>query len=173
MSEVEKKSDATRSWIYAGVFVLIAAIVMFIFPDKSGKMLESSWLSFKELLVIIPAIIILIGFFAVMITDKMVEKHLGDKSGFRGNVFALIFGSLMSTGPLYMAFPIAKNMLQKGSRISNIIIFVSAWDGLGLIAELVEFHFMGATFALLRIALTVTCVIIMGHIIEIICSKSK
>lgn len=118
----------------------------------------------EQFLLILPAIILLIGIFSVMVTQDMIEKNFGQGTGFAGNIKALFFGALMSTGPFYLSFPMAKNLLDKGAKITDVLIFVSAWNGVGVIAELVEFHFMGPKFMIIRCSLTALFIFAIGYV---------
>ena len=103
-----------------------------------------------------------------MVTSEMIERNFGKGTGFYGSLKALFFGSLMSTGPFYLSFPIAKNLLDKGAKISDVIIFVSAWNGIGVIAELVEFHFLGPLFMAIRFILTAVLILAMGFVSQLL-----
>lgn len=128
--------------------------------------LKSSWDSLCQFLLILPAIILLIGIFSVVVTQEMIEKNFGKGTGFKGNIKALFFGSLMSTGPFYLSFPMAKKLIDKGAKISDVLIFVSAWNGVGVIAEIVEIHFMGPVFMVIRCGLTAILILGIGYVGE-------
>ncbi len=159
-----KQSINWRSFIYLLLFAVVLAVVFYFFPEKAMPSLKSSWSSLWQFLSIMPAIILLIGIFSVAVTQEMIEKNFGQKTGFGGNIKALLFGSLMSTGPFYLSFPMAKNLLDKGAKINDVLIFVSAWNGVGVIAELVEIHFMGPTFMIIRCSLTAVFILAIGYI---------
>ncbi|MEA3558409.1 MAG: permease, partial [Candidatus Thermoplasmatota archaeon] len=114
---------------------------------------------------ILPAIMVILGLFAVWIPNKMIGKHLGHASGIKGVIISIILGTL-PTGPLYIAFPMAAVLLAKGAKRSNIIIFLSAWACIKIPQEMVELRFLGLEFMLLRLALTVTFVVMMGISVE-------
>jgi uncharacterized membrane protein YraQ (UPF0718 family) len=164
----KKRTNNWHPFLYFFIFLGLMVIVFYFFPDKLTPSLKSSWDSLAQFVLIFPAIILLIGIFSVMVTPEMIAKNFGKETGFYGAVKALFFGSLMSTGPLYLAFPLAKNLLDKGAKISDVIIFVSAWNGIGVIAELVELHFMGILFMAIRCLLLMVFIILMGYITELI-----
>lgn len=148
-------------------------VLFSFFPDKFLPSVHASWNSLSQFLLILPAVILLIGIFSVVATDDMVKKNFGKDTGFMGNIKALIFGSLMSTGPFYMSFPVARNLLEKGASVSSVMIFVSAWDGIAIVAELVEFHFMGPVFMVTRLVLTILGILILGQVAGGIFALSK
>lgn len=117
------------------------------------------------MMIVLPAVMIIMGLFAVFISDETVVKYLGKTSGIKGIALAIFLGAL-PTGPLYIAFPLAATLIKKGARISNIIVFLSAWACIKLPQELVELQFLGLDFMLSRLVLTIIFVIIIGFIIE-------
>jgi len=128
-----------------------------------------AWGYFVQMMMILPAVMVMIGLFSVWVSEEMVIKYLGRTSGVKGISLAILFGAL-PTGPLYIAFPIAAALLKKGASISNVIVFLSAWACIKLPQEMMELQFLGWKFMALRLVLTVVFVSIMGvsmeHIIE-------
>jgi uncharacterized membrane protein YraQ (UPF0718 family) len=155
----------TRDWIAAAAVMAVAVAIILLFPEKRGSVLTTSWDYLREMLFIFPAVLILMGLFAVFVPNEMVINHLGEASGIKGVALSFLLGTL-PTGPLYMAFPIAGSLLKKGARVSNIVIFLSAWACIKIPQELVELRFLGIRFMLVRFGLTVGFVIVMGLLIE-------
>ena len=163
--KIKQKKSLIRDYITMGAIIIVAVIALLFFPDKSGPVLSVSKNYFLELIMILPAIMIIIGLFSVWIPKEMVVKYMGKTSGTKGIFLSIALG-MLPTGPLYIAFPMAIALLKKGAKISNIIIFISAWACIKLPQELVEIQFLGIEFTLLRLALTIIFVVIMGIIIE-------
>jgi uncharacterized membrane protein YraQ (UPF0718 family) len=159
------KKTLIRDYIIMGIIIIISAAVLLIFPDKSGPVLNVSKKYLLELIMVLPAVMVIVGLFSVWVPEELVVKYMGKASGIKGILISFVLGMLPS-GPLYIAFPMAIALRKKGARISNIIIFVSAWACIKLPQELVEVQFLGIEFTLLRLTLTIISVIIMGIIIE-------
>lgn len=117
------------------------------------------------MMLVFPDGMILIGLFGVFVPNEIIIKYLGKTSGIKGIVISLILGAL-PTGPLYIAFPMAKALIKKGAEVPNIIIFLSVWACIKIPQELVELQFLGLKFTLLRLSLTIIFVIIMAIFIE-------
>lgn len=162
---IKQKKLLIRDYIIMGTVLAVSAIILIIFPDKSASVITVSKNYFFDLLMILPALMIIIGLFSVWVQKEFVIRHMGKSSGIKGMAIAFILG-VLPTGPLYIAFPMAVALLKKGAKISNIIIFISAWACIKLPQELVEIQFLGINFTLLRLALTLVFVILMGIIIE-------
>lgn len=142
------------------------------FPTKANAVVSTAHEYFIEMMIVLPAVMIIMGLFAEFISDKTVITYLGKTSGIRGIALALFLGSL-PTGPLYVAFPMVATLLKKGARISNIIIFLSAWACIKIPQELIELQFLGFKFMILRLFLTIIFVTIMGLIIQRIMERGN
>jgi len=164
MKEKQRKG-MIRDIIILGIAIVIAIVLISLFPDKREVITASSWEFFIEMIWILPAVMVLMGLFAVWVSKETVVKYLGKTSGIKGIFLAILFGAL-PTGPLYVAFPVAAVLIKKGAKISNIIIFLSAWACIKIPQEMVELKFLGLEFMVLRLILTIIFVVIMGLSIE-------
>jgi len=160
----KKKNKKTDIVILAGS-IIAAVTLLILYPENRTTSIKASADLFKELILILPAVMILMGLFAVWVDNKIIIKYLGHASGIPGLALALFLG-MMPTGPLYIAFPMAAMLLKKGARVANIIIFLSAWACIKLPQELVELRFMGFNFMIIRLIFTLVMVIVMGVLIE-------
>ena len=161
----KQKREMIRDWILLGIILIIAIILLSIFPDRKEPVINTLWDYFVEMMLILPAVMVILGLFAVWVSKEIVIKHLGKASGIKGIFLAIILGAL-PTGPLYIAFPMASILLKKGARISNIVIFLSSWACIKMPQEMVELQFLGLRFMLLRLFLTIIFIIIMAIFIE-------
>jgi len=154
-----------RDYILLGATLIVAATILLIFPTRLDIVTTTSWAYFLEMMLILPAVMVVMGLFTVWVSKETVVKYLGKTSGIKGIFLAILFGAL-PTGPLYVAFPMASSLLKKGARISNIVIFLSAWACIKIPQELVELQFLGPKFMVSRLVLTIIFVTIMGVFIE-------
>ena len=154
-----------RDLVFLGFISSVAIILLSIFPEKRGEVIAVSLEFFVEMILILPAVMVLMGLFTVFVPKDLVVRYLGRESGLRGIFIAILMGAL-PTGPLYIAFPIASALLKKGARVSNIVVFLTAWSCIKLPQELVELEFLGFRFMLARLVLTVIFAIFMGLAIE-------
>jgi len=161
----KQKKGMIRDLITLGAISIITVILLSIFPDRKEAVISTSWDFFIEMMLILPAVMVILGLFAVYVSKETVMKYLGKTSGVKGIFLAIILGAL-PTGPLYIAFPMSAALLKKGAKISNIIVFLSAWACIKIPQEMVELQFLGARFMLLRLSLTIIFVIIMGLSVE-------
>lgn len=169
-----KTKPKTRSQdiLILSIVLTISVILMIFYPQKIGDVSKISGKYLIEMLMILPAVMILMGLFAVFVPNELVMKYLGKTSGLKGMFTAIILGAI-PTGPLYVAFPLASTWLKKGASIKNIVVFLSAWACIKIPQEIVELQFLGYKFMLLRLALTIVAVIVMGILIEKIINHTE
>ncbi len=168
--QIKQKKKMIRDWFFLGITIVIVVVLLSVFPEKIEPVHSTVQEYFIEMMVILPAVMVIMGLFAVFISDETVVKHLGKTSGVKGIALSILIGTL-PTGPLYIAFPMAATLLKKGARVSNIIVFLSAWACIKIPQEMVEVQFLGPEFMFLRLILTIIFVVIMGIAIEFILNR--
>jgi len=159
------RKEIIRGYVLFAATLIVAAIILWIFPNRVSTAATTTWNYFLEMIMILPAVMVIMGLFSVFVSKELVVKYMGKASGIKGILLAIFFG-MLPTGPLYVAFPLAVALRSKGASISNIVIFLSAWACIKLPQELVELQFLGVKFMAARLILTVIFVAIMGIFIE-------
>lgn len=146
------------------VLVFIAYIALAIFmPSKATQSLKNSFYYVKEMLMIMPVILILTSLITAWIPRKTIEKNFGKGSGLKGTLFSFLLGSF-SAGPIYAAFPVCKALLGKGASISNIVVVLSTWAVIKVPMLLNEAKFLGTEFMVIRWILTTISILLIGFI---------
>ena len=161
----EQRRKILRDYLLLGGALTFTIFILSIFPERTGPVATISWNYFWEMMLILPAVMVLLGLFNVWVSKEMVVKYLGRASGIKGIFLAVLIGSL-PTGPLYVAFPMAAVLINKGAGIANIVVFLSAWACIKIPQEMVELQFLGLEFMAARLILTIIFVAIMGVSIE-------
>jgi uncharacterized membrane protein YraQ (UPF0718 family) len=169
--DTSKRGKILRSWGYFALVTGFAVVVVLLFPDRQDAVVSTTWSYLIELALILPAVMILLGLFNEWVPDEVVVRYLGDQSGMTGIGTAIVLGST-PTGPLYVAFPIAADLLEKDASVANVIVFLTAWACLKLPQELVELQFLGWRFMTLRLMLTAVVAVGMGFVIKILLRDS-
>lgn len=147
------------------VMLLILAGVA-VFDTALGlKATQMSWDNLLDLMAVVPPIFILLGLLDVWVPREVMIRLTGEKSGFIGVALSFLLGSF-AAGPLYAAFPVAGIMLKKGSKLSNIMVFIGAWSTTKIPLLLFEATAMGWTFMLGRLILNLPVILIIGFLVE-------
>lgn len=152
--------------------VIVFAVFKIIFPGKFMPALNMSGRYTKEMISIFPAVLLIMGLADVWMPASLVKKYLGQNSGIKGKMLAVLLGSLPA-GPMYVAFPLAAELLRKKASISNIIVFLGVWASMKIPQIGVEIKFIGVKFAFLRFVFTLISVLIIGSIIEKVVNKKE
>jgi uncharacterized membrane protein YraQ (UPF0718 family) len=119
------RKEIIRGYVLFAATLIVAAIILWIFPNRVSTAATTTWNYFLEMIMILPAVMVIMGLFSVFVSKELVVKYMGKASGIKGILLAIFFG-MLPTGPLYVAFPLAVALRSKGASISNIVIFLSA-----------------------------------------------
>lgn len=155
-------------------FALILAIVMiglYIFNEAAGvKALNITLDNIGQMLAILPSIFILVGLLDVWVPKETMVRFMGEESGFKGILIALILGSA-AAGPLYAAFPIAALLLKKGARLAYVIFFLGAWSSTKIPFIIFESANLGLKFTAIHIGVSIPSYLLIAYSIEKMTSK--
>lgn len=153
-----------RYKIFLGL-VIINVIVYTLYPSVGQTSIEITWRNTVEMLLIVPPIFILLGLLDVWIERPTMIKLIGEKSGLLGILIAFFLGSA-AAGPLYAAFPVAGVLLQKGGKLSNVLIFMGAWSTTKIPMLLFEASSMGWKFMMTRFLINIPGIMLIAYVTE-------
>lgn len=108
-------------------FLAIALLIYLAFGIINPVLTQKAIFAFARILWTILPVVVLV--FAIMflsnlfLEDKKAMKYLGKGSGIKGWIFA-IFGGILSTGPIYMWYPLLSDLKEKGMKTSLISTFL-------------------------------------------------
>ena len=153
-----------RYKVFFGLLI-INAILVFAVPDIGIKALQLTKTNLLEMLGVIPPIFILLGLLDVWVKKETMIKYMGENSGLIGILIAYFLGAV-AAGPLYAAFPVAGVLLKKGSKISNVLIFIGAWSTMKIPLLLFETSALGIKFTMLRLGINIIGIFLIAVIID-------
>lgn len=157
----------------AFIVTAVAIGILTLINSQIGlKSLSISAYSFKEMLLVIPPVFVLLGLLDVWVPRETMIKYMGEGSGLKGIVLAIILGSA-AAGPLYGAFPVAAVFMKKGVKFSNILIFIGAWSTTKIPMFLFEITALGTEFAFTRLAIDIPGIIIIAYVLKKLISKQE
>ena len=164
--KMQKKTTRLFAMAVYGLFLLASFLLGF----SPGRQIGRNFFAFAlEMLKILPCAFILIGLFEVWVKKEKVEKHLGRESGFIGYVWVILLAGT-TVGGLYVAFPVAYSLYNKGAKLSIIFTYISAAGICRIPMTIFEASFMGIRFSLTRLAVSIPLVVVssiwMGKYLE-------
>jgi uncharacterized membrane protein YraQ (UPF0718 family) len=157
--------------VILAILAVATALVYASRPEKALSVLFVSKDYLLEMVSILPPILVLCGLFDAWVPKQTIERLMGEASGARGVSIALLLGTV-AMGPLYAAFPIGKSLLAKGASLYNVAVFLCVWASIKIPMILFEMKFLGAQFALLRLALTIPSILIISGLMKLVEARS-
>jgi uncharacterized membrane protein YraQ (UPF0718 family) len=135
-------------------------IASWIFDFNTGKEIGDNFVSFSvEMLKILPCAFILIGLFEAWVKRETVEKQFGEKSGIRGYIWAVLLAGT-TVGGLYIAFPVAYSLLNRGAKLSVIFTYIAASAICRVPMTIFEASFLGVKFTVIRLLVSLPLVVL-------------
>jgi hypothetical protein len=153
---------------YAG-FIIASLAAGFEFGITAGRnLLRFS----KEMILILPAAFILIGLFEVWVPRSAIERHLGKDSGVLAYFWMLLLAGT-TVGGIYIAFPVAYSLRQKGARLSVIFAYVGFAGVARIPMTLFELSVMGAAYTGIRLAVSIPLILLFSKLLGDYLEKKK
>jgi len=148
------------------IFFIILIGLSWLFDFAAGEQIGLNfWMFFKEMILFLPLMFILIGLFDVWVPRENIEKHIGKESGWKGTGLVILLATLQA-GPLYGAFPFAYILWKKGCSVRNVFIYLGAFSTIKIPMLTFEIGFLGLKFSLLRTLITLPVFILIGYLME-------
>jgi uncharacterized membrane protein YraQ (UPF0718 family) len=154
-----------KNYIFPFIFIILIGL-SYIFDFTAGEQIGNNfWIFFKEMILFLPMMFVLIGLFDVWVPREKIEKHISSESGWKGTGLVILLATLQA-GPLYGAFPFAYILWKKGCSIRNIFIYLGAFATIKIPMITFEIGFLGLKFSLIRTLITLPIFILIGILME-------
>lgn len=154
------------------IIFLVTIIITFVNKNVGLDAFHTVSSSFKQMLSVLPPIMVLLGLMDVWVPREKMMKYMGRDSGIMGIILSILIGSL-GAGPMYAAFPFTAVLLKKGVKLSNIIIFMNAWCVTKISTFLFELTALGYKFSFTRLIIDLPGIIVMGYMVEWLIKKDE
>ena len=156
---------------FLAVVIMVSLLMLVFQPQTEIEALRFTGRNLLNFLFMLTPIFICIGLLDVWIERDTMIKIMGEKSGLKGLIVALLLG-MVTAVPLYALLPVAGVLLKKGSRIFNVLIFLCASASIRIPLLLFEVSSLGWRFTFVRFGLNIVVVIAIAFIIEKLLSNS-
>ena len=154
------RNRVIRIFIISSYAIFIALSWKFGFGP--GKEVSHNFAFFSlDMLKVLPCAFILIGLFEVWVKRETVERHLGERSGIRGYLWGILLAST-TVGGLYVAFPVAYSLFNKGAKLSVIFTYIGASAICRVPMTIFEASFLGVKFSAIRLLVAIPLVVVMS-----------
>lgn len=110
-------------WIFLITVIILYLVLLFINSALFGEVLVKLLYLLKQILPVVVLVFVLIFLSNLFLDAKRIAKFFGRGAGIKGWLIAIIAG-ILSTGPIYMWYPILSDLKKKGMRNSFIAVFL-------------------------------------------------
>ncbi len=120
---MKKTETSYTGWYFLGIVVLMYIVAAILSKD----VVLSSFNFFINILknIILPLILVfvLLVVTTYLVKPAVIVKHLGKDAGVKGWLWAVL-GGIISTGPIYLWYPLLNDMQKQGVRNGYIAAFI-------------------------------------------------
>jgi uncharacterized membrane protein YraQ (UPF0718 family) len=160
-----------KSLFFLGFVIFTYILLYFINKQKTYLAITKSLNIFNEIYYVFIIIFILIVFTNYIIKPEIISKYLGKKAGIKGWFISIITG-VLSTGPIYMWYPLLKNLKKQGARDAYISTFLYNRSIKLPILPIIIFYF-SLKFVVVLLIVMIVISVIQGIIVEKIVEVKK
>jgi uncharacterized membrane protein YraQ (UPF0718 family) len=151
-----------------GIFYLMAivGIVWSYSKDrqKTKQALKKAFKSFENIFPAFALILLLIGASLAVVSPSLISQLLGEGSGAGGMITSALIGSITLI-PAFVAFPLAKAVLDMGAGTMQVAVFVSTLMMVGVVTAPMEIQFFNRKACLLRNGLSLVFSFVVAFIL--------
>ena len=113
---------------YSGVYFLLSVLALYTLVGifRIESLIPSLIFSLSIFKNIIPVLVLIFALMAAVnyyISPESISKHIGKSSGYKKWIFAIL-GGIISTGPIYMWYPMLKELKKQGVGYGFIATFL-------------------------------------------------
>jgi len=118
---VKKKNFG--NWLFL-VVLLIGFVFIYVLDTEKAMLILQKFkkitLQIIPVLVLVYLVLLLTNYF---VSNEFIKKYMGEHTGVKIWIFAIISG-ILSIGPIYMWYPLMKNLQEKGVQNKYLVTFL-------------------------------------------------
>jgi len=123
MEDNTKPKKKMGKWYFLIIVILAYLSIYFFLPDKMMPILNfyiKLILQILPIFLLVYAIMVLTNYF---VNNKVLQKYMGEEAGIKGWAISIITG-ILSMGPVYMWYPLMKDLKNKGIKDRFLVAFL-------------------------------------------------
>ncbi|MCR4398374.1 MAG: permease [Firmicutes bacterium] len=118
-------------------------------PGKTRLALAKCWRSFEGILPQFAGVLLLIGTALTVLSPSTISALVGRRTGIPGMLLTSAVGAITLI-PGFIAFPLAKTLLDMGAGVQQVAVFISTLMMVGVATAPMEARYFGKKATLLR-----------------------
>ncbi|MGM5480237.1 MAG: hypothetical protein ACQESC_02145 [Nanobdellota archaeon] len=160
-----------KQWAFPLITLIIIGITTILSPDIGHSTVKKAGNILLTLLPIFILVIVIMTLSRIFLSGPKVKKQLGRESGLKGTLLSVGAG-IISTGAIYMWYPLLAELQQKGMSWKNITIFLYN-RSIKLQLLPVMLVYFSTTFVITLLIVTIIISFIQGSVLGYIFDKSN
>jgi uncharacterized membrane protein YraQ (UPF0718 family) len=167
----EKGKGKGKKESYYGLYFLgsVSLLYILLFLVKPASIQKALTISGEVLLQIAPVLVLIFVFMVILnyfVNPKTISKYVGHGSGIKGWLLAITTG-MLSHGPIYIWYPLLKELQDHGMRNGLIAAFLYN-RAIKLPHLPLMVYYFGSLFVALLLIYMVIASVIVGRLVEMI-----
>lgn len=168
---MKKTEKSYAGWYFLGIIILIYAAVALFSTAAALSGLVFFWGIIKKVILVLLFVFALLVVLNYVIRPKMIVKHLGKDAGAKGWLWSLV-GGIISTGPIYLWYPLLNEMQKHGVRNGYVATFLYNRAIKPALLPLFIMYF-GILYTVVLTIVMLIASVIQGYIVEKIVEVGK
>ncbi len=123
--EIKKKPKRRSGWVMLAVTAIVYLVTALFEPSQAHAAVGQSFEVLKTIAPIMIIVLFLMALVATFVQPKRIARHLGEESGLKGWLIALV-GGVLSHGSTYVWYPILSELRAHGAREGLVVTFLYA-----------------------------------------------
>ncbi|MEW6524924.1 MAG: permease [Bacillota bacterium] len=155
---------------YVAVYLAAAGILVLSLrkdPARTKQAARKSLSAFLDILPDFMAVLALIGLVLTILPPGSISAMLGPASGWAGMALASVVGSITLI-PGFVAFPLAKSLLDAGAGVAQTAMFVTTLMAVGTVTAPAEVKYLGRKATLLRNGLAFAWAVVVALVLGVV-----
>ncbi|MBU1148966.1 hypothetical protein KKI23_02630 [Patescibacteria group bacterium] len=161
---MSKSEKSNIGWYFLFIVILIYLLIGFFRTEAIGLSLQDTWKIAKSIMPILVLVFVVMVITNYSITPDRTKKYLSKAGGKKRWLIALI-GGVISMGPIYMWYPLLKDLKEDGASYGFIATFLYNRAVKLPLLPMMIFYF-GWSFTIVLTVVMMIVSIIQGLIIE-------
>lgn len=105
------------------VVFFVYSIIFFFNQSLFSQGIEKTYLMMIKIVPLLLFVLLVMILMNMYIDSSKIKKHLGEDSGVRGWIYAIVLGILIA-GPPYILYPMLKDLKKSGMKNSLLAVFL-------------------------------------------------
>ena len=108
---------------FLAIVLLLYVGVLALDGDGARRALEASWDVLVQVAPVLVLVLLTMGVMNLLVSPRSIRRHVGEGSGAKGWAIAIATG-ILSHGPIYVWFPLLKELRDQGMRSGLVVAFL-------------------------------------------------